>query len=321
MKTILIPLFLIFPLLSNAQSRTITARILDSQTKKPIANAVVAWVDSAVTTNSNYLGYFQLTVSNRKELVISHEQYATSKVQIPEQDNFTILLERQYTDLGYFVLNEEPNDFFSFMHEGVKGMDTTMIYRGDFKLLFKDMNERIVSSPEYVKKDTLFKVDVLFTVTPQGKIDEVSVIGESLSNSGKEHIKHSLESLESWRSIRNATIPRFFIFKVTNEEVRFVVVEESARPANGMGGFYQYVYKSLRYPKEARRVRVEGKVFVQFVVERSGELSEVEVIKGIGYGCDEEAIRIVQGSPPWIPGYQRGKPVRQRYVVPINFRL
>lgn len=321
MKNILIPLFLIFPLLSNAQSRTITARILDSQTKKPVANATITLPDSAVTTQSNFLGYFQLKVSSSKELNITHAQYSTSSILIPSQDNFTILLTRQYTNLGFFVLNEERVDLEYFLGVGVEDMDTTMIYRGDLKLFFEDVNERIMSSPEYLSKDTVFKVDVLFTVTEQGKIEEVSVIGNSLSDSGRYHITHSLESLESWRSTRNSATPRFFIFKVTNEELIFTVVEENTRPANGMDGFYEYVSKNLLYPKEARRNGVEGKVFVQFVVERNGELSGFKVLMGLGYGCDEEAIRVIQDSPPWIPGYQRGKPVRQRYVVPINFRL
>jgi protein TonB len=66
---------------------------------------------------------------------------------------------------------------------------------------------------------------------------------------------------------------------------------------------------------------VEGKVFVQFVIGKDGSISDVKVIKGIGAGCDEEAIRIVQSSPAWNPGKQRGKPVKQRYTLPIQFKL
>ena len=66
---------------------------------------------------------------------------------------------------------------------------------------------------------------------------------------------------------------------------------------------------------------VEGKVFVEFVVNRDGSIVDVKSIKGIGAGCDEEAVRIVQSAPAWKPGKQRGKPVRQKMVIPITFKL
>jgi protein TonB len=65
----------------------------------------------------------------------------------------------------------------------------------------------------------------------------------------------------------------------------------------------------------------EGKVFVQFVINKDGSISDVVAIKGIGAGCDEEAVRIIQSSPQWTPGKQRGKPVKQRMVLPITFKL
>jgi protein TonB len=101
----------------------------------------------------------------------------------------------------------------------------------------------------------------------------------------------------------------------------FLVVEETATPKGGMGAFYEFVRSKLKYPAQARRMGVEGKVFVEFVINRDGSIQDVRAIKGIGAGCDEEAVRVVQSAPPWNPGKQRGKPVRQRYVVPITFKL
>jgi protein TonB len=104
------------------------------------------------------------------------------------------------------------------------------------------------------------------------------------------------------------------------EEI-FTVVEESAEPNGGMEAFRKYLEKNLKYPKQARKMGVEGKVFVQFVVDKDGSISDVKAIKGIGAGCDEEAIRIIQESPKWKPGKQRGRPVKVRVVVPIVFKL
>ncbi len=101
----------------------------------------------------------------------------------------------------------------------------------------------------------------------------------------------------------------------------FSVVEESAEPKGGMPAFYKYVGEKIKYPAQARRMGVEGRVFVEFVVNRDGTIVDVKSIKGIGAGCDEEAVRIVQSAPAWKPGKQRGKPVRQKMVIPIIFKL
>lgn len=101
----------------------------------------------------------------------------------------------------------------------------------------------------------------------------------------------------------------------------FIVVEESAVPKGGMPAFYKMASENLRYPAQARRMNVEGKVFVEFVVDKEGKITDVVLVKGIGAGCDEEAIRILNLSPDWQPAKQRGKPVKQRIVLPIFFKL
>lgn len=106
-----------------------------------------------------------------------------------------------------------------------------------------------------------------------------------------------------------------------NVDEIFLVVEESATPQGGMQAFYEYVGKKLKYPAQARRMGIEGKVFVEFVINRDGSIQDVKAIKGIGAGCDEEAVRVIQSAPSWKPGKQRGKPVRQRMVLPITFKL
>ena len=101
----------------------------------------------------------------------------------------------------------------------------------------------------------------------------------------------------------------------------FTIVEESASPKGGMGAFYKYVTDKMKYPPQARRMGIDGKVFVEFVVNKDGSISDVRAVKGIGAGCDEEAVRVVQSAPSWTPGKQRGKPVKQRMVLPITFKL
>ena len=104
------------------------------------------------------------------------------------------------------------------------------------------------------------------------------------------------------------------------EEI-FVIVEQKPTPKGGMQAFYEYVGKEFEYPRQARELRIEGKVFVQFVIEKDGSITGVKVARGIGAGCDEEAMRVVKNAPKWNPGKQRGQPVRVRMVLPITFKL
>ena len=101
----------------------------------------------------------------------------------------------------------------------------------------------------------------------------------------------------------------------------FVSWGDHPEPTAGHGAFWDYVIATLTYPEEARANGIEGKVFVQFLVTEEGKITEVKTIKGIGYGCDEEAERIMKHANPWRPGKQRGNPVEVKMVLPISFRL
>ncbi len=101
----------------------------------------------------------------------------------------------------------------------------------------------------------------------------------------------------------------------------FTIVEESAAPSGGMQAFYKFVQKKLKYPAQARRMGIEGKVFVEFIVDKDGTITAVRSVKGIGAGCDEEAVRVIKSHPKWKPGKQRGKPVKQKIILPITFKL
>ncbi len=101
----------------------------------------------------------------------------------------------------------------------------------------------------------------------------------------------------------------------------FQIVENPAEPPGGYQSFYEFVAKRLRYPSEARKLSVQGKVYIQFIVDTDGSLTEVQAVKGIGAGCDEEAIRVIDLAPNWSPASQRGEFVRQRIILPITFKL
>lgn len=107
------------------------------------------------------------------------------------------------------------------------------------------------------------------------------------------------------------------------EEVEqvFLVVEDQPEPEGGLAAFYEYLGEKIRYPDEARRIGISGRVFVEFVVAKDGSLTDAKVVKGIGGGCDEEALRVIRKAPKWKPGKQRGRPVKVRMTVPVFFKL
>jgi len=101
----------------------------------------------------------------------------------------------------------------------------------------------------------------------------------------------------------------------------FVSIEKVPDFPGGMKKFYEYLGKSIKYPVTAQNNNVQGKIFLSFTVEKDGELNDVQVIRGLGSGLDEEALRVIKGSPKWNPGIQNGDPVRVKYHIAVNFTL
>lgn len=107
---------------------------------------------------------------------------------------------------------------------------------------------------------------------------------------------------------------------VITEQV-FIVVEQMPEYVGGEQAMYKFISEHINYPAQAKEEGIEGRVFISFIVETDGKISTVEILKGIGGGCDEEAMRVIEEMPNWNPGKQRGKNVRVQYRVPIKFTL
>ena len=105
------------------------------------------------------------------------------------------------------------------------------------------------------------------------------------------------------------------------EELIFQVVEQMPEFPGGMGEAMKFLAKNMKYPVAAQQAKIEGRVIVQFVVEKDGSVSDVKVMRGVSPELDAEAIRVVSMMPKWIPGKQRGKAVAVKYTMPIMFRL
>ncbi|MBR6118544.1 MAG: energy transducer TonB [Paludibacteraceae bacterium] len=105
------------------------------------------------------------------------------------------------------------------------------------------------------------------------------------------------------------------------EDVIFVVVESMPEFPGGAAAMYKFLSENIRYPVIAQENNIQGRVICQFTVNKDGSLVDVEVIRQVDPALDKEAIRVIKAMPKWNPGKQRGKPVRVKYTIPVNFKL
>ena len=105
------------------------------------------------------------------------------------------------------------------------------------------------------------------------------------------------------------------------EATTFIQVEEMPEFPGGEKALLYWVAKEIKYPSEALRNKIEGTVYVNFVVDRDGGISNARVLRAVDPALDEEALRVVSNLPKWKPGLQRGKPVRVSFTIPIRFKL
>lgn len=191
-----------------------------------------------------------------------------------------------------------------------------------FAFNYKDYDEEFV---DFARTDDNFEELLEIPPTeqpppPPPKIQQPEIIEVP----DEEEIEEEIEVDLDVEITEETVIEEIIVDEAPEEETAdevFLVVEDPATPPGGYPAFYKYISDNLKYPAQARRMGIEGKVFVQFVVDKDGTLTEVQSVKGIGAGCDEEAVRVIKGAPKWSPPKQRGKPVKQRIIVPIVFQL
>ncbi len=194
--------FLLTTTLSVYGQKTVTGRLIDKETGKPVKDASITQIGTDIKTTSNALGFFQLQIDSTASIEIRSDDYPIMQVRLPEASSFKI--------------------------------------------------ELIKSPPEKVYK----------------------------------------------------------------------ILEQPPSFPGGLGEFYDYIKKNIKIPKEVKNGKVSGKVKVEFIIDSTGLIppNEVKIIQGLCIPCDEEAIRLIRGSPKWNPGMQQDKPVRVKFIFPVTFK-
>ena len=218
---------------------------------------------------------------------------------------------------------DKRNKSFSLLISSISLCISLLVVIWAFELKFSEKGSVITLENEESKFEALVEIpQTQQVVKPPVQIQAPKII-EVKDEEIIEEIEINLD-IEMTEETRIAEVEVFEAEEVLPEEKVdeiFTIVEVQPSPVGGMRAFYQYVGNNLKYPKRASRMGVEGRVFVEFIVEKDGSLTDVKIAKGIGAGCDEEALRVLNSAPNWNPGKQRGNPVRVRMVMPIMFKL
>jgi TonB family protein len=201
-------------------------------------------------------------------------------------------------------------------------------FPGGFSSIRKFLAENL-QYPEKAKEEGIEgKVFVSFIVSDKGKVTDVKIergVNEELDTEALRIVKLLPDwspGVENGKQVNvKFTIPIVFALGNLDKEV-FFIVEEMPEFDGGIDGMRDYIRKNIMYPAEARDANITGKALVNFVVDKTGKVTQVKIKKGTGNKLlDKEAIRVVESMPDWKPGSQRGQKVNVQFAIPIEFMM
>lgn len=216
-------------------------------------------------------------------------------------------------------------------YEGKRDAELLGVYEGQVPK--KDVADML----KWLQKQNLPKEETSYPVT----ISDLSRMHLSFKNNGKHvALKNAQEGPSyfkdlgayidellqkaTWNTVK-PQVPdapeRSTVMPVEPKQETFSMVEQMPEFPGGQAAMMKFLSEELRYPNEARDKNISGKVIVKFVVDTEGYIKNAEVIRGIGAGCDEEALRVVRKMPRWKPGKQNGKAVNVFFHLPVSFVL
>lgn len=310
---------------SLAQNDLFTGRLIDSETKNPIANAKISVEGEDFTTNSNAAGYFQVSGVN-KVIKVTHVGYKTVTTELragtpnflmplpPERYLLQpLILEKLVQVTGY----DETSNMTKEEIESRSGKNPEADLVASFPRNLEAFHVYLVYSL-YKNKDSLispFDLNVFFTINKLGELKVDSMQGEVQS---PEIIRSIFENSPKWFPAlqKGLAVPTSFEQELAHHAIK------QAEFKGGMQAFYDFINTQPKYiPYSPRKQKNghEGVVYVQMEIETDGSLTNVAAVKGIGGECDMIAVELVKNSPKWNPAMEGGKAVRSQRAIPIRF--
>ena len=236
------------------------------------------------------------TLRNRMLLNIIQESY--NKTDEYDYNEFRIIIQ------GDIIAGQKLK-----WHHKNDGSDECLASNEPRRLQLNGIGDYLDDS-DIVKEKVQQVTLVIWPNAPTETVDEVKTILRK-----KELINIRYENPPAADSIVGPQI-----FPYVGEELQFEIMEDPEFPG-GTEGLLEYMRKNIQYPADAREQNIVGRVLVTFIINKDGSIQEPEVVKSVHPSLDAEAVRIISSMPNWKPGIHRGKPVRTKYTLPVNFRL
>jgi TonB family protein len=259
-----------------------------------------------------------------------------------------LVAQRIYFSLDYWVVPKERGFFYSdskdiskkiqlFYVDGdqlaiegtVTSLDPAISWEGNFVTYYK--NGKISSEGSFLKGAKAgtwkhyYESGQQYSEESFGESDYLYIQqwdekGTPLLTNGTGIVRlNSDDTPQSYLDVVNNKVRS--TFSVSDRDTLYSFAETKPEYPGGLPAMYQKIASTLRYPIEAKRAGIQGKVFIEFIVEEDGALTNMRSIKPIGGGCDEEAIRVLKSLKKWNPATVDGKPVKHKLVLPLTFRL
>lgn len=251
--------------------------------------------------------YFQAKVTEETPY---QRQYNNADGQISTQDYRSEKLELTSTVNGTVDINE-IDEFLSYIR--------TLGQESKYKEAFKKLNGKFTFYHENgsPSNEVIFKRNTILysqTWTEDGKEQLVNGTGTNKSSS-EEHNE------DSYEEYIDSLMVSHYIFRQLKKDTIYGKVDKQAEPKEGIQTFYQNLVKVLKYPLVARFVGKEGRVFVEFIVDENGRLTDFNPKTKEGYGFETKVVRKLEAFPNWKPAVYKGRCVKTRFVLPITYKL
>ncbi len=281
---------------------------------------------SATINNSSAVKKTEKVFSTAAETTVDG---ITAHAEIPDQeavavDQFVENYNKKVNELNIDSAKSVGNEKFT-------AVENTPKFPGSFT----DFVTKNIKYPDAMREANVHgTVHVQFIIEKDGSISHIKAV-DGPGYGAEQEAERVMALSPKWKpAYQNGkpvkvgfTVPIFFANSQNapagdaDANKLFTKAEVSPAFPGGQDKFDQFLRENIKYPDAMSKANVTGKVVVQFVVEKDGSLSDIQVVRDAGYGSGQEAVRVITSSPKWIPGYQKGKPVRTAYSIAVNFTL
>ncbi|NMM50479.1 energy transducer TonB [Marinigracilibium pacificum] len=326
MRTLLL-LLTVLTFTGFSQSKKQKVQLIDAETNAPIADAIFLFNNGNKPKISDESGFATFRMDSYDIITISHIQYGNNIVSYEKNAPDQIKLKKKSYNLGSLDFNLidkttnsiDPKDIWN----EISVFQNSAMYKSDINQFYIDINNKLKEKSYFNKLGEEFSYLITFSIDTEGNIENLLVNDREPKNEDEKLIKEMVLSLDNWSPAfqNEKKYSQNFYFKIENKIRELEDEILSPYPQGGIDTFYQYISQNMVYPPAARRMGIQGRVYVAFVIDTNGKAINHRVLRGIGAGCDEEAIRVLQSSPYWIPGQKDDKPTKVEITIPLVFTL